>query len=111
MPALAGRGFRFMVTGREPRAARLGTLLLLVAAGLASQAVQAGPPFLTDDPEPVDFRHGKACVFSAYDRSSGATGIQGPALEFNLGASPGLQLHLVVPWAWNRVRGSGTHSG
>lgn len=111
LPARAGHEFRFMVTGRGPRAARLGPLLLLVAAGLASQAVQAGPPFLTDDPEPVDLRHWEAYVFSTYDRSSGATGIQGPALEFNLGAAPGLQLHLVVPWAWNRVRGSRTGSG
>ncbi len=71
----------------------------------------AGPPFLTDDPEPVDYRHWEAYLFSAYDRSSAARQIQGPALEFNVGAAPNLQLHLVVPWAWSQQLGSRTQSG
>lgn len=85
-------------------------VLALLALVLAPPAF-AGPPFLTDDPEPVDYRHWEAYVFSTYDGSSDARQIQGPALEFNLGAAPNLQLHLVVPWAWSRRSGSRTQSG
>ena len=46
-------------------------VLALLALGLAPPAF-AGPPFLTDDPEPVDYRHWEAYLFSAYDRSSAA---------------------------------------
>ena len=85
-------------------------LLALTAFALARPAA-AGPPFLTDDPEPVGYRHWEAYVFSAYDRSSDAVAAVGPALEFNLGAAPDLQLHLVVPWAWSRQAGSRTQAG
>lgn len=85
-------------------------VLVLLALVLAPPAF-AGPPFLTDDPEPVDYRHWEAYLFSSYDRSSAARQIQGPAVEFNLGAAPNLQLHLVVPWAWSQSFGSRTQSG
>ncbi|HUK13171.1 MAG TPA: transporter, partial [Thermoanaerobaculaceae bacterium] len=71
----------------------------------------AGPPFLTDDPEPVDYHHWEAYLFSTYDRAAGGTNVQGPAVEFNFGAAPELQLHLVVPWAWSRADGAATRSG
>ena len=85
-------------------------LIALAAASIAPRAF-AGPPFLTDDPEPVEYRHWEGYVFSTYDHSSGATDASGPALEFNLGAAPDLQLHLVVPWAWSRSGGGPTLSG
>lgn len=71
----------------------------------------AGPPFLTDDPEPVPLRYWEAYVFSTYDRAVDAAQVQGPALEFNLGAAPDLQVHLVVPWGWNLPAGGPTRSG
>jgi hypothetical protein len=86
---------------------RVLALLALVPAPPAF----AGPPFLTDDPEPVAYRHWEAYLFSTFDRSSDARQIQGPALEFNLGAAPDLQLHLVVPWAWSQQPGRRTQSG
>jgi hypothetical protein len=89
---------------------RVATLVIALAAILAGRFSLAGPPFVTDDPEPVDYQHWEAYVFSAYDRSA-ATAVRGPALEFNLGAAPNLQLHVVVPWAWNQLRGSSTRSG
>ncbi len=68
----------------------------------SARTAVGGPPFLTDDPQPVDYRHWEAYIFSTYDRPHGTTDIQGPAFEFNYGAAPELQLHLVVPWGWNR---------
>jgi hypothetical protein len=56
----------------------------------------AGPPFQTDDPEPVDLGHYEFYVFSGSDGTPIETDPIGPALEFNWGALPNLQLHAVV---------------
>jgi hypothetical protein len=70
--------------------------LLLVCA--ATKLLAQGPPFQTDDPVPVDFRHYEFYVFA----TAGGTPVEhdyaGPALEFNWGAIPRVQLHAVLPW-------------
>ena len=80
---------------RSLRRAATGFAALVCACSSA----RAGPPFQTDDPEPVDFRHWEAYFFSDYDNTAIGTMTQGPALEFNWGAVPDVQLHLVVPAA------------
>ena len=90
---------------------RISALFFTLCAVLTGRIVLAGPPFLTDDPEPVDYRHWEAYVFSVYDLSVNATSFQAPALEFNVGAASNLQIHLVAPCAWNRPGGSRTQSG
>jgi hypothetical protein len=67
--------------------------LILVTCALA------GPPFLTDDPEPVEYRHWEAYLFTTGMTSSGGYSMEGPAVEFNYGVWPDTQLHLVVPMA------------
>ncbi len=57
----------------------------------------AGPPFLTDDPEPVDYQHWEAYLFANGDHASGSYSINGPAVELNYGVLPDTQLHLIVP--------------
>jgi hypothetical protein len=57
----------------------------------------AGPPFLTDDPEPVDFHHWEAYLFTSGMTSSCGYDTEGPAVELNYGALPDTQLHLIVP--------------
>jgi hypothetical protein len=59
-----------------------------------------GPPFLTDDPEPVPYMNFEAYVFSTIDRTADNTAVQAPAFEFNMGVLTNLQLHLVVPLAY-----------
>ena len=73
----------------------LGLALIVGAAG----TVIAGPPFQTDDPEPVDYRHFEAYLFSTYDGTALGSATLGPAFEFNWGVVPDVQLHLVVPLA------------
>ncbi len=85
--------------------------LAVLTAVLAFGHSAAGPPFLTDDPEPVPYRHWEAYLFSTWDRTPGGTDVQGPAVEVNFGAAPGLQLHLVVPRAAGRPRGDVSRSG
>jgi hypothetical protein len=75
------------------RALLWAPLLMLL---MCSTAV-AGPPFQTDDPEPVPWHHYEAYVFGTFDRSTGSSFLQLPAFEFNMGAAPNLQLHIVVP--------------
>lgn len=86
----------------------LGSVLALL--GLAAPAL-AGPPFQTDDPQPVDFHHYEAYAFGTFDHTHGGTGAQFPAFEFNVGAAPNLQLHLVVPMAYAAADGQSTQYG
>ena len=64
-----------------------------------SACAHAGPPFFTDDPEPVPFGPYEFYAFSTLDRAYGSYGVAVPAFEFNLGPAPNLQLHIVAPMA------------
>jgi hypothetical protein len=86
---------------REPSCWICGLRPLAVAAALfvlagAPDAVLAGPPFQTDDPEPVDLGHYEFYVFAATDGTPLETDPVGPAFEFNWGALPNTQLHAVL---------------
>jgi hypothetical protein len=76
------------------RCAQIALLLLLV---LATPKLWAGPPFQTDDPEPVDFRHYEIYFFGTTDGTPVETDPVGPAFEANWGAAPNLQLHIILP--------------
>jgi hypothetical protein len=86
------------------RAALLGLLCLAVPAW-------AGPPFLTDDPVPVDLHHWEAYGFSAMSHVSGDTGGTQFGTEINYGAAPDLQLHIIVPLAYDRPQGGPAVAG
>ncbi|HWB85906.1 MAG TPA: hypothetical protein VG675_17315 [Bryobacteraceae bacterium] len=66
---------------------------------MSARVAIAGPPFLTDDPQPVDYQHFEIYAFSTYYRTGPDIATQGPALEVNWGAVPDVQLHLVIPMA------------
>jgi hypothetical protein len=71
------------------------------AAALASPAL-AGPPFLTDDPEPTDPGHWEIYA-PAFDLSGKGGDAEGAlAAEFNYGAAPDLQLTVALPVAVQR---------
>jgi len=74
---------------------------------LATRAL-AGPPFLTDDPEPVDYQHWEAYLFTLGDYAGHSYTIEGPAVEMNYGVLPDTQLHLIVPMT--TVGGGGARS-
>lgn len=88
----------------EGGAVRTGWLLFCLVLTGASVAT-AGPPFQTDDPEPVPYRHYEAYLFPLLDSTSVAGAIQVPAAEFNWGAVPNLQLHLILPMTANLPSG------
>lgn len=70
--------------------------LTLVLALLVGPYARAGLPFQTDDPEPVGFRHYEAYLFGTFDRAGGGTFLGVPAVEFNWGAAPNLQVHIIM---------------
>jgi hypothetical protein len=74
-------------------------IFICFAIGLISKFAFAGPPFFTDDPEPVEFHHYEFYTFSTLDRASGSYAAAIPAFELNYGAAPNLQLHVVAPMA------------
>jgi hypothetical protein len=75
-------------------------VLVLWITWAFAEITLAGPPFLTDDPEPVPFKHWEFYLFSTVDATPDSTNGVGPAFEFNVGALPDLQLHLVAPVAY-----------
>ncbi len=75
------------------RAAR--ALAALTAAATAGTAV-AGPPFVTDDPEPTDPGHWEIYNFAAGTRTSGET-VGQAGFDINYGGAKDLQLTAVIP--------------
>jgi hypothetical protein len=71
--------------------------LLLVIAAPARPLWAQGPPFQTDDPVPVDLHHYEFYIFGALDGTPVEMDTTGPALEFNWGAIPRVQLHAILP--------------
>ena len=73
----------------------------LVAISLMSTSALAGPPFVTDDPQPTDDGRYEIYAFSAGtatgDGSSGQAGI-----DFNYGGAENLQLTMVLPFAYDQ---------
>ncbi len=86
-------------------------ILAGLAAALLSASADAGPPFRTDDPEPVDYQHWEFYVFSQGTHSRGDTGGVLPGFELNYGAAPDLQLHLVAPIAFDKQNGQDWQQG
>lgn len=71
----------------------------------------AGPPFLTDDPEPVEYQHHEFYIASQQTRTANGTVGTLPHLEYNYGAAPDLQLHIIVPYAFSNRMGGSRQSG
>ena len=66
--------------------------------------VMAGPPFRTDDPEPVDYHHwefyGASQIVSNKDGVSGTA----PHVEINFGIFQQTQIHMIIPLTFNHPR-------
>jgi|SRR5450631_1420227 len=94
-PAIATRILK-PATSLNRSAAVLGASILF------SATAHAGPPYMTDDPEPVEFGHWEVYLaaqhFSARDGASGSA----PLVDLNYGAWPGLQLHIMGQLTYTR---------
>src|ERR1700710_255251 len=77
---------------------------------LLTQSAVAGPPYVSDDPEPTDYKHFEIYTFNTgiatRDGTAGESGI-----DFNYGAAPDLQLTVTLPGGFDRPSGGGTAWG
>ena len=73
--------------------------------------IYAGPPFVTDDPEPVAYHHWEVYVGSQLLRN--AFGLQGtvPHVEVNFGVLPETQLHIIMPFELSQENQGTTSMG
>lgn len=91
---------------------RVPALLLLAASAcLVSARALAGPPFLTDDPEPVELRHWEFYAATQWSAERHAVAGSLPHAEVNYGALPGLQLHAIAPLELAHSTGHATEYG
>lgn len=83
---------------------------IVLALCMASVSAQAGPPFLTDDPDPVDRHHAEVnLIYEAVRTSDGRAGaVSG---ELNVGCAAETQCHVAVPIAFDRANAGPFRSG
>lgn len=85
----------------------LFSLFTLILAPLG----YAGPPFNTDDPEPVDFRHWEYYIASINTIQHNEWLGTAPHVEVNYGLVPNVQVHLLLPMNYSYIRREGTNFG
>ena len=84
--------------------------IAIFVLGAACTAAFAGPPFLTDDPDPVDFHHVEVNVIDQQTRA--VSGLAGSVSgEVNVGCAAETQCHLALPIAFNSLEGSRSNFG
>ncbi len=71
----------------------------------------AGPPYDTDDPEPVEFRHWEFYLSSRPVHDDAGWNGTAPHAEVNYGAIDNLQLHVILPFAFNTPNAGKTNYG
>jgi hypothetical protein len=81
------------------------------AFALVSQQALAGPPFLTDDPVPVEPGHWEINNYSTGTFVKGASVGVLPGVDANYGAVENLQLHVQIPFAFSQWDGVSTQWG
>jgi len=86
--------------------ALLGILILLFV-----QPTYAGPPFNTDDPEPVEFKHWEYYISSINTFQSRSWSGTRPHFEVNYGLIPNVQVHLLMPINYNYSKQQGSSFG
>jgi hypothetical protein len=87
----------------------LAAIVLLL--GFGGRPSFAGPPFVTDDPEPVEYKHWEVYLASQYVKTEDDGAGTAPHIEVNYGAYPNLQLHVIAPAAFDRPVGGATAYG
>ena len=85
-------------------------VLASIAFGVASGAAVAGPPFLTDDPAPVDLHHAEINLIAQQTRAADGRGGSASG-EVNLGCAAETQCHVAVPIAFDRPAGGSSQTG
>lgn len=89
----------------------LQTLLFWFMMMVEPVLLSAGPPYFTDDPEPVDYQHLEFYLASQSQFTKDSKDITLPHFEVNYGVIPNVQLHLIAPFRYTKQEGSLKHYG
>ena len=89
----------------------LALAALAAMLGLLPHTAAAGPPFFTDDPVPVDLHNWEFYLASQHFVTSDSTTGTLPHAEANYGAAKNLQLHLILPMAYAKPKGTAFQYG
>ena len=93
-------------TKRPARSAAKKTRAAIAVLALLSSPAIAGPPYITDDPEPVDYQRWEFYAFSQGGRANGETSGVAPSCDCNYGILPDVQLHIQPGAAFRRASGA-----
>jgi hypothetical protein len=74
--------------------------LIAVAMVLIARPALAGPPYVSDDPEPTNYQHFEIYTFSNGTASRGDIG-GASGIDLNYGAAPNLQLTATLPMGFD----------
>ena len=104
-PAIFARDATAPTKGPPRLVAKKTRAAIAVLALLSSPAI-AGPPYITDDPEPVDYQRWEFYAFSQGGRANGETSGVAPSCDCNYGILPDVQLHIQPGAAFRRASGA-----
>jgi hypothetical protein len=90
---------------------RLWSWATLAGVLVAPLMLVAGPPFVTDDPVPVEFRHWEVYLASLQMNSGDGWSGTAPHFEVNYGVIQNVQLHMIAPLAYDAPANGGSHYG
>lgn len=82
----------------------------LMLAACCALPAEAGPPFVTDDPEPTDPGHFEIYAFAQGSKARDGSG-SSFGIDFNYGAAPDLQLTAVLPVEHDSPKNAAAASG
>jgi hypothetical protein len=86
-------------------------IMVTLALTVAPNAAYAGPPFVTDDPEPTPYRTFEVYAYSQGDIAGGRMSDSAVGLEVNYGAAPNLQISASLPVGFSAVSHAAVHFG
>jgi hypothetical protein len=86
-------------------------ILTAILTIVTLQPAVAGPPFNTDDPQPVDLHHWEYYIASINTFTTNTSIGTSPHIELNYGLVPDVQVHLILPLNYESTRMHGFHAG
>lgn len=105
--------------GSRTRGVHPGRTLMIMFLGvifwhlfiLAPKIVWAGPPFVTDDPDPGEYRQWEVDLAAQFRHGRDGDASTLPHLEVNHGLLPDVQIHLVLPLVYVKPAGASSQYG
>jgi hypothetical protein len=88
-----------------------GSLCWLAILTFWPMMALAGPPFVTDDPEPVKYQHWEFYAASQSTKTADGWSGTAPHFELNYGVISDVQLHLIAPLAYDAPTEGDRHYG